>query len=268
MSASDRRLGGKLAHMTSPEVAALLAAGAPVIALVPVGSTEPHGPHLALATDVVISEGACVRALPGLAARGWPAVIAPSVGYGVTECAAGFAGAVSVPAAALTTFLGAVIDGLVAAGFAHVCLVNNHLEPAHDAAVRAALVDRAPGQASVACPLTRQWARTLSPEFKSGACHAGQYETSIVLAVDASLVDEAARTALPPVPISLSDGLRAGLTTFAAMGMSAAYAGAPAAATAAEGDATLDQLAAMIVGEVAAALAPAPAGAPAGPRAS
>ena len=48
---------------TSVSFAALLAAGRPVIALLPVGSVEPHGPHLSLLTDVVISEAACVRAL-------------------------------------------------------------------------------------------------------------------------------------------------------------------------------------------------------------
>jgi creatinine amidohydrolase len=243
----------RLARMTSPQFAAVIASGRTVVALVPVGSTEPHGPHLALATDVVISEAACDRAADQLAARGLAPVIAPAVGYGVTDCAAGFAGAVSIPAPALTGFLRAIADGLLAAGCAHVCLVNNHLEPAHDAAVRAA-ADGAPGRISVACPLNRAWARTLTPEFKSGACHAGQYETSIVLATDPTLVDDAARASLAPVPISLSEGLKAGKPTFVAMGMTDGYAGDPAAATAAEGDATLALLAAMIVGEVIAAL--------------
>ena len=243
-----------LARMTSPQLAALVAGDRRVIALVPIGSTEPHGPHLALATDVAISEAACARAAPRLDAAGLAAVIAPAVAYGVTECAAGFAGAVSVPAATLTAFVRAIADGLLATGCAHVCLVNNHLEPAHDAAVRAAAAGAAPGTISVACPLTRRWGRTLTAEFKSGACHAGQYETSIVLAADAALVDEAARASLPPVPISLSDALRAGVATFTAMGLDRAYAGDPAAATASEGDHSLERLADMIVGEITLAL--------------
>ena len=245
----------RLADLTTTALAARLAAGRRVIALLPVGSTEPHGPHLPLATDVIISEAACDRAIEGLAAHDLDAIIAPAVPYGVTECAAGFAGAVSVPAAALTAFLDAVCTALLGQGFAHVCLVNNHLEPAHDAAVRA--VARA-GTVSVACPLTRRWARTLSPEFKRGACHAGRYETSLVLAAQPALVDDAARAALPEVPISLSAQLAAGVTTFAAMGLDAAYAGAPAEATAGEGDALIDRLAAMIVGEIVDALAAAP----------
>lgn len=233
--------------MTTVALAARLARG-PVIALVPIGSTEPHGPHLGLGTDVAISRAACVRAVELLAAKGRDAVIAPAVPYGVTDCAAGFAGAVSVPAPVLTAFVGAVCDALLAQGFARVCLVNNHLEPAHDAAIRA-VVDGRPG-VSVACPLTRRWARTLSSEFKSGECHAGRYETSIVLAAEPALVDDAARAALPAVPISLATQLRAGVTTFAAMGLDRAYAGDPAAATVAEGTEQLERLAEMIVGEL------------------
>ena len=73
---------------TSTSFAALVAAGRPVVALVPVGSVEPHGPHLPLATDVIISQGACARAIAALDARGVAAVIAPAVAYGVTDCAA------------------------------------------------------------------------------------------------------------------------------------------------------------------------------------
>jgi creatinine amidohydrolase len=170
----------------------------------------------------------------------------------VTECAAQFPGAVSVSADALGSYLRAVAEGFLAAGAAHVCVVNNHLEPAHDRAVR----DGVAGveHISVACPLTRRWARTLSDEFKSGACHAGRYETSLILAADPGLVDESARAGLPEVPISLSDKLRAGVTDFVDMGLSRAYAGDPAAATAGEGDELLDRLGEMIATEVIEAL--------------
>lgn len=220
------------------------------VVLLPVGSVEPHGPHMALATDTVISIGACERACARLEAQGVLARIAPAVPYGVTDCARQFAGAISVPAPALTGFLRAVTDGYLAGGVDHLCLVNNHLEPDHDAAVRAA-IDGLGDRASVACPLTRKWARTLSAEFKSGACHAGRYETSIVLAAEPSLVDDELRATLPEVPVSLSDKLRDGVTDFVDMGMADAYAGDPAAATADEGRELLDLLADMIVGTVA-----------------
>lgn len=164
-----------LARHTTASLRTLLDGKKPVIALVPIGSTEPHGPHLGLGTDVVISAAACVKACELFEKKGpLTAVIAPAIPYGVTDCASGFAGAVSVSAATLTAFTAAAADGLLAQGIRHVCLVNNHLEPAQDAAIRAVVAGRE-GKVSVACPLTKRWARTLSAEFKSGACHAGQY---------------------------------------------------------------------------------------------
>ena len=245
----------RLADMTTEAVRDLLSSGRPVAVLLPVGSVEPHGPHLPLATDTLISETAAARATALLAEKAIASVLAPPVPYGVTDFAAGFAGAVSVPAAALTAFLRAVVDAHLAAGFAHVCLVNNHLEPAHDSAVRAAVTGLPPGSASVACPLTRKWARTLSAEFKSGACHAGQYETSLVLAANPSLVDTPRAHTLPPVNVSLSEGIQSGKQTFQEMGMPSAYAGTPAAATPEEGAHLYTALATMIAAEVETALA-------------
>jgi creatinine amidohydrolase len=243
----------RLGSLSTDAVRALTASGAPAVALVPVGSVEPHGPHLPLATDTIISEAAADRAADRLRADGVTALVAPSIPYGVTRFAEGFAGAVSVPAEALTPFLRAVVEGYLGAGFAHVCLVNNHLEPAHDAAVRAAVAGLA-GSASVACPLARRWARTLSAEFKSGACHAGEYETSLLLAAAPQAVDGATASALPDLSTSLSAGIAAGATTFRAMGLDRAYTGAPARATAAEGEEMLDRLATMIATEVREAL--------------
>jgi creatinine amidohydrolase len=134
-----------------------------------------------------------------------------------------------------------------------VCLVNNHLEPAHDQAVRAAIAGLAQGRASVACPLTRRWGRTLSDEFKRGNCHAGRYETSLVLAADGA-ANDSERARLPAIDVSLSDGIRAGKTTFRAMGLDRAYTGAPAEATREEGETLYARLAEMIATEVLEAL--------------
>jgi creatinine amidohydrolase len=235
--------------MSSPRYGQLVATGTLVV-LLPVGSVEPHGPHMSLGTDTLISVAAAKRAAFLLEEAGYTPAIAPAIPYGVTDCAAAFPGAISIAGPVLTQMVGAVADAYLAGGARHVCVVNNHLEPAQDVAVRAALQGRS--ALSVACPLTRKWARTLTPEFKSGACHAGQYETSIVLACDSSLVDSDVCQRLPDVNVSLAEKLLAGTTDFVEMGLTDAYAGSPAAASAAEGSATLDRLAEMIVGEVAA----------------
>jgi creatinine amidohydrolase len=241
-----------LAELTTEEIAAVVAK-TPAAVLLPVGSVEPHGPHLPLATDTILSEEASRRAALLLRAKGVEAWIAPSVPYGVTDFAAGFSGAIGVDASALTAFLAAIAARFVADGWSHVCLVNNHLEPAHDQAVRASIVGLAKGRGSVACPLTKRWGRTLSDEFKRGNCHAGRYETSLVLAANAHVAPDRAR--LPSIDVSLSDGIRAGQSTFRAMGLDRAYTGAPADATREEGDTLYARLAEMIATEVLESLA-------------
>jgi hypothetical protein len=74
------------------------------------------------------------------------------------------------------------------------------------------------------------------------------------MAAAPEMVDESMRSVLQPVPISLSEKLAAGVTTFAAMGMELAYAGNPAGATVEEGEQQIGKLADMVVGEIREAL--------------
>lgn len=237
----------KLADLTTEDVRAFLSRPR-TAALVAVGSVEPHGPHLPLGTDTTISEHAALGAVPLLRERGIDAVVAPSVPYGVTDYASGFAGALSVPREALVSFLHAVAEALLRDGWHRVAFVNNHLEPANDAAVREA-ASHFPGRVVVACPLTRRWGRTLSDEFKRGNCHAGRYESSLMLAAGAP-VKEDVRAHLTAIATSLSDAIRDGKNTFAEMGLDRAYTGAPAEATSVEGEELFAKLAEMVATEV------------------
>ena len=239
----------RVARLTTDELAAAIA-NLPVVLMIPVGAIEPHGPHLPLDTDVIISRAACTRAIPRIEAAGVCALLAPEVAYGVTDCADGFAGAAGVSAEALDGYLHGVIAGWLGNGIAHVCVVSNHLEPAHERTIRGVVARFRPGQASAATPLARRWGRTLSEEFKRGACHAGEYETSIVLAAHAAAVRTDVAAMLPDVDVSLSDMLKAGKARFLDMGLDRAYAGAPSRATAAHGVEMLARLADMVAGEI------------------
>src|ERR671915_967147 len=89
--------------------------------LLPIGATEPHGPHAPLSTDTIISVGICRRAAERL--RGEVDVLVlPAVPYGITRYGADFPGAVSVGEEALRAL---VSD--IAASFERVVLVNSHL---------------------------------------------------------------------------------------------------------------------------------------------
>lgn len=250
-----------LGELTTDELAVALASG-PSVALVPVGSTEPHGPHLPLATDAILSEEVCLRAAQALRGRGLYAAVAPPVAYGVTRYARGFRGALSLREETLEALLTDVIFALLDDGFSHVALVNNHLEPEHAATLRRAVEraadERGDGAVSFPDQLTRRWGRTLTDEFKRGDCHAGRYETSLVQAARPGLVRPAA-AGLPALGISLAEAIRSAggsPVTFAGIGMDRAYTGAPAEATAAEGETIYERLVAMVVTEICERLPP------------
>lgn len=222
-----------LAEATWTDVRDRLAARPDTIALVPVGAIEAHGPHLPLATDVYIAEGLARRAAVALEGTDHSAAITPPVIFAITEYAQGFAGTVGLPAAAARAHLDGLLVGLRRAGFTRVCLVNAHLEPEHVATLRAA-ADAA--DAALADCTERRFARTLTEEYKRGACHAGSYETSLLLAERPALVRDARRAALPALPIDLARAMRDGKSSFVAAGAADAYFGDPAAATAFEGE--------------------------------
>ena len=101
------------------------------IALVPIGTTEPHGPHLPLDTDVTIAQAQARRAAAWLEELGQTALVLPPVAYGVTHFAEGFAGRFSVRPGTLWNLLEDLVDSLEEQGVWHVVFVNGHLEPAH-----------------------------------------------------------------------------------------------------------------------------------------
>lgn len=247
-----------LRELTYPDVEALLDEGRRTVAIIPTGSTEAHGPHLPLCTDTLISEEVAGRAARTLAERGWNAVRFGPLHYGVTDWAASFRGT--------TTISAEVIDGLVmqaclqarSMGFTRVAITNAHLEPGHIATLRA--VSRR-FEAQTGDPLVfsdktrRKNAQRLTAEFASGSCHAGQYETSLVLAIRPDLVKMDVARALPEHVVALHEHIARGARDFVECGVERAYCGNPAGATAQEGERSLETLSDMVVEAVEASVA-------------
>lgn len=208
------------------------------VALLPTGATEAHGPHLPLATDVIISGAGAERAARALCEEGTPALVLPPVAYAVTEFAAGFSGTLSIGIDTQRALVRDVILAATKAGFVGVVICNAHLEPDNIRALYGAMKDAREAGAKVAFPdVTRKpHALTLGDEFKSGACHAGSYETSLVLAAQPFLVRGEIAHTLEPNPSSLSVAIREGKTNFQEAGGPRAYFGYPADASSAEGE--------------------------------
>jgi len=237
----------ELAQLTWEEVSGL-DRGRTIVVL-PVGAIEAHGPHLPLDTDVVIA-GAMARAgAKRLGARDKEVLILPALAYTAARFAAAFHGTLSISAITVTAVIVDLARSLTDHGFGVLAIANAHLDPEHLTALHEAVtLARADRLLPVVFPdLTRKpWASRLGDEFKSGACHAGQFETSIVLSKKADAVRDKIRQSLAPNPQSLSEAIKAGKRTFAEAGGPRAYFGDPAAATANEGLRLMDALGSIL----------------------
>src|SRR5262249_45683283 len=190
------------------------------------------------------------RAAAKLRIRGIESYVLPAISYSVTDFSADFAGTISIKKGTATALVRDICVSLYAQGARLVAIANSHLEPDHIDSINAAVAEvKNDSGRTVVFPDKRQrrWARQLTEEFRRGDCHAGCYETSLVMAVRPDLVRERLRQRLDPVPISIADKIREGARSFTEAGGSQAYFGDPRAASREEGEATYDVLSEMVV---------------------
>lgn len=187
-----------LGEMTDAEVEAFLKEHQTVI--VPVGSTEQHGPHAPLATDVLIPHEVARRVAPRVGA-----VVAPSVNYALSYPHVGFTGVVHVQ---ISTFMATIEDlcvGFAAMGFRRIVFLNGHYDNTYAIAYACASVaGRLP--AGVRAFPVNYWDGMTPAEAAeyfdpSNGLHANRGETAAVLAINPDLVDmERANVEFPPFP--------------------------------------------------------------------
>jgi len=220
------------------------------VGLLPIGAIEAHGPHLPLDTDVCLSIEWCERisaALDGgdvpenaVGPRRTCLILPPSL-LSVTKCAGGFAGTLGLQPGTERALLSDLLDSLGRHSLSAVALVNSHLEPEHVAILESLASESASSTKKPRVLFVnhcrKPWALELGEEFRGGDCHAGAYETALMLA---SRFRDRVRTqiarGLPAAYHGLITQLRSGVTRFEQMGAAQAYFGNPAAATAEEGE--------------------------------
>jgi creatinine amidohydrolase len=222
-----------------------------IILLLPVGSTESHGPHAPLSTDATISLEVCLRSAETLVKMTYPAFVLPPLSYAVTECAAEFPGTISISPEVDTRLVSDICLSLIRGGLQKICIFNSHFEPAHVQCIYEA-IERVKARSGVSVAFTditrKKYSSKLVDVFQMGESHADRYETSILMAVDPSLIHEERRRVLPYLAINLVDKLfKEGLSRFKEFGMPEAYCGDPASASAEEGEMILGRLSAFVI---------------------
>jgi creatinine amidohydrolase len=198
------------------------------ILAVPLGSTEQHGPHLPLGTDSAVAVALTER----LAGARADVVVAPLLPYGSAGEHAAFPGTLSIGAAALELVVVELVRS--ASAFAGVVLVSGHGGNAAPlAAAVATLV--AEGRSVLA------W----SPRIPGADAHAGRTETSLLLALAPASVRVAAAEPgdVRPLEAVIGELRRNGVAAVSPNGV----LGDPTGATADEGRALLDSLAADLI---------------------
>ena len=187
-----------LGEMTNLELEAFLAEHDTVI--VPTGSTEQHGPHGPLLTDVLVPNEVARRVAPRIGA-----VVAPTINYGLSYPHVGFTGVVHIR---IPTFMALVEDvavSLAAIGFRRIVFLNGHYD--NTMAIAYACANAAPRLPDGVRAFPVNYWDGMTPseaaEFfdPSNGLHANRGETSAVMAIDEGLVDLAAANAeMPPFP--------------------------------------------------------------------
>lgn len=238
-------------ELTSPEAAEARDAGA--LLLLPVGALEQHGNGLPLATDTIRADHVAESVAATLESE---AFVLPSLPYGVSPHHTPLPGTVTIPPTLFVEHVTAIVTSLAASGWTRFLVISGH--GGNSAAlglVQQTLLGTYPDLLFAWTPVSAVAARSnaaLSRTQVSG--HSGESETSQVLAIDESLV---LTDALTPGATRLDDlSPRARLSRTARPSIAVTFdqyaangvLGDPTTATAADGNAILEEVTEVLVG--------------------
>lgn len=229
-------------RLKAHELRALAAQNAVVI--LPIASIEQHGPHLPTMTDTRLGYEINIRAArKAYATR--PVVVAPVVWSGLSEHHMPFGGTLTLSHSTFRAVIRDLIDAITRHGFHDILISNSH--GGNHIAMQQICDELSPGLNAtlVATTYVLEAGDTLSQhlEDQTGVMHAGEAETSMMMAIEPDLVD----TSELAIIVDGMDGKR-----FLAAGKASyrwrpfahvtgnGMAGNPARATAAKGDAMLE----------------------------
>lgn len=176
-------------RMTAEELRAKAEADA--IVVLPVASTEQHGPHLATGVDDILCSEICRRTAERLETEGVPVVVAPTLWAGLAEHHVAFGGSFTLSLATYQALLRDLCRSIVRAGFKRIIIVNGHGGNMSALNAFSAELTREVG---APIPIATYWLLAEEAfgsilEDQRSILHACEGETSMMMAVRPELVD-------------------------------------------------------------------------------
>lgn len=170
------------ADHSSREIAALDKSR--LMAVLPVGAIEQHGPHLPVSVDQAILDGIIRATLPLLPA-GLPALFLPTLPIGKSDEHSAYPGTLTLSAATLMAVWSEVGDSLARAGVRKLVILNSHggqMAPmdivVRDLRCRHGMIAVAASWFAMGLP-----ERLFDAREERFGIHAGDMETSVMLAL-------------------------------------------------------------------------------------
>jgi creatinine amidohydrolase len=165
-------------RLTREEIASV---AADALLVLPTGTTEQHGPHLATGTDALIATAVAEQAAAA-ARRPETILLAPTLSYGASDHHLSFGGTLSLGVTTFQLVLRDLLASAAAAGCRRVFLLNGHGGNAAACAIAVAEASRDHGLVAATALVSDLVDAADVDGPKRG--HAGSFETSLVLALD------------------------------------------------------------------------------------
>lgn len=181
------------AARTYPEIAEIGAKDGSVL-VVPVGSIEQHGPHMPVATDIILADAVARGGATVAADLNVPVLLLPPVWAGTSQHHLHWGGTVTLEVATMLAVLEEIADTALENGFNAIFFLNGHggNAPVVNAAVKTVGVAH-PGVEVLATTyyyLAEPIAEEIRDSEYGGMSHAGEFETSLMLYIAPDLVRE------------------------------------------------------------------------------
>lgn len=155
------------------------------------GATEQHGPHLPLATDALLGDH-----LAWLIGERLDAFVAPTVRVGCSAHHLAFPGTLSISEETFAALVGDIVTSLARGGFRRIVLLPTHggnFAPLRSALEKLGPVEgveiRAVTDVRVLLAIAQLGESQHDVPLGCGGLHAGEWETSMLLAIHPDLVD-------------------------------------------------------------------------------